>query len=38
MGHLVVSAAELEAEHGLLIFAFEKDVALEAVAEIGGLG
>jgi len=28
VGHLVVSTTKLEAEYGLLIFAFEKDIAL----------
>ncbi|KAF3810584.1 Threonine dehydratase [Colletotrichum gloeosporioides] len=36
VGHLVVGAAQLEAEDGLLVLALEEDVALEAVGEIDG--
>jgi len=34
MGHLVVSAAQLEAEYGLLVFTLEEDIAFESVAEV----
>lgn len=35
MGHLVVGAAQLEAEDGLQVLALEQHIALEAVAEVG---
>jgi hypothetical protein len=38
VGHLVVGAAQLEAEDGLLILALEEDLALESVAQIDGVG
>ena len=37
VGHLVVGAAQLEAEDGLQVLALEQDIALEPVAEIGCL-
>lgn len=37
MGHLVVSAAQLEAEYGLLVFTLEEDIAFESVAEVDGV-
>jgi len=38
MSHLVVCAAQLEAEDGLKIFAFKEDVAFEPVAQVCGIG
>jgi hypothetical protein len=38
MGHLVVSAAQLEAEDGLLVFTLEKDIAFESVTQVDGVG
>ncbi|KAI6762003.1 hypothetical protein HG531_002556 [Fusarium graminearum] len=38
MGHLVVSAAQLEAENGLLVFTLEEDIAFEPVAQVDGVG
>ena len=35
MGHLVVGTSELERKDRLKIFAFESDIAFQAVAEIG---
>lgn len=37
MCHLVVSAAQLEAEHGLQVFSFQEDVAFQAIAEVDGV-
>lgn len=36
VGHLVVGAAQLEAEDGLLVLALEENIALESVAEVDG--
>ena len=38
MSHLVVSAAQLEAENRLLVFTLEKDIAFESVAQVYGVG
>jgi hypothetical protein len=37
MCHLVVGAAELEAEYWLEVFALEEDLAVEPVAEVDGV-
>jgi len=38
MGHLVVCAAQLEAEDGLQVFPLEQHIAFEPVAQIGREG
>lgn len=37
MGHLVVCAAQLEAEDGLQIFSLEHDIAAQSTAQICGI-
>jgi len=38
MSHLVVSAAQLEAENGLLVFTLKENIAFESVAQVDGVG
>jgi hypothetical protein len=37
MSHLVVSAAQLKAEDGLLVFTLEKDIAFKSIAQVDGV-
>jgi hypothetical protein len=36
IGHLVIGAAQLEAEHGLLVLALQKHFVVQAAAEVLG--
>ena len=38
MGQLVVRAAQFEAEDGLFVCTLEKDMALESIAQVDGVG
>lgn len=38
MGHFVICAAQLEAEHRLQILSFEQDIAAQPRGQIGGMG